>query len=179
MKKIGTVLLFSCIITGCTSLGQNSKEPIKEITEISKPQNNAPTFFHLSVLKDVYWQESPSFVEGKMPLKGIEGKIAIADSTFIANEKNKQMWFFLDPQMPSGKLSIIALKQGSTTPTPVLFPDEASEQTWTTPTPIHSNTEELPLLMSLPSPGLWVLNVYIDEKYYEQIVIHVEKSDKA
>ncbi|MDZ5607755.1 DUF4871 domain-containing protein [Bacillus pseudomycoides] len=179
MKKIGTVLLFSCIITGCTSLEQDSKAPINEITETSKPQNNAPTFFHLSVLKDVNWQESPSFVDGKIPLKGIEGKIAIADSAFIANEKNKQMWFFLDPQMPSGKLSIIALKQGSTTPTPVLFQDETSEQNWTAPTPIHSSTKELPLLMSLPSPGLWVLNVYIGEKYYEQIVILVEKSDKA
>ncbi|WP_144561358.1 DUF4871 domain-containing protein [Bacillus mycoides] len=179
MKKIGTALLFSCIITGCTALDQEPKAPIKETTEAFIPKNNAPTFFHLSVLKDVYWQESPSFVEGKIPLKGIEGKVAIADSTFIAGEKNKQMWFFLDPQMPSGKLSIIALKQGSTTPTPVLFQDETSEQTWTVSTPIHSNIKELPFLMSLPSPGLWVLNIYIDEKYYEQIVIHVEESDKA
>ncbi|MEY8350263.1 DUF4871 domain-containing protein [Bacillus cereus] len=179
MKKIGTVLLFSFLITGCTALNQDSKAPTKELTEASKPQNNAPSFFHLSVLKDVYWQESPSFVEGKMPLKGIEGKVAIADSTFIAGEKNKQMWFFLDPQMPSGKLSIIALKQGSTTPTPILFQDDTSEQTWTVSTPIHSNIKEFSLLMSLPSPGLWVLNTYIDEKYYEQIVIHVEESDKT
>ena len=179
MKKIGTVLLFSCIITGCTAMQQDSKAPIKEITETSKPQNNVPTFFHLSVLKDVNWQESPSFVEGKIPLKGIEGKIAIADSTFIAGERNKQMWFFLDPQIPPGKLSIIALKRGSTAPTPVLFQDETSEQTWTAPTPILSSTKELPLLMSLPSSGLWVLNIYIDEKYYEQIVIQVEISEKT
>lgn len=179
MKKIGTVLLFSFLITGCTSIEQDSKAPIKEITKTSQPQNNVPSFFHLSVLKDVNWEESPSFVAGKTPLKGIEGKVAIADSTFIAGEKNKQMWFFLDPQMPSGKLSIIALKQGSTKPTPILFQDETFEQTWTAPTPIHSNIKELPFLMSLPSPGLWVLNVYIDEEYYEQIVIQVEKSDKA
>ncbi|WP_459502534.1 DUF4871 domain-containing protein [Bacillus sp. C1] len=179
MKKIGIALLFSCLITGCTSLGQDSKVPIKEITEASKPQNNAPSFFHLSVLKDVNWQESPSFVEGKMPLKGIEGRIAIADNSIVAGEKNKQMWFFLDPQMPSGKLSIIALKQGATAPTPVLFQDETSEQTWTASTPIHANVKEIPLLMALPSPGLWVLNIYINEKYYEQITIHVEKSDKA
>ncbi|PEY42081.1 DUF4871 domain-containing protein [Bacillus cereus] len=179
MKKIGTVLLFSFLITGCTSIEQDSKAPKKEIIETSNPQTNVPSFFHLSVLKDVNWEESSSFVDGKTPLRGIEGKVAIADSTFVANEKNKQMWFFLDPQMPFGKLSIIALKQGSTTPTPVLFQDKTSEQTWTAPTPIHSNIKELPFLMSLPSPGLWVLNVYIDEKYYEQIVIQVEKSDKA
>ncbi|WP_243525786.1 DUF4871 domain-containing protein [Bacillus pseudomycoides] len=179
MKKMGTALLFSFLITGCTSIEQDSKAPKKEIIETSNPQTNVPSFFHLSVLKDVNWEESSSFVDGKTPLRGIEGKVAIADSTFVANEKNKQMWFFLDPQMPSGKLSIIALKQGSTTPTPVLFQDETSEQTWTAPTPILSSTKELPLLMSLPSSGLWVLNIYIDEKYYEQIIIQVEKSDKA
>ncbi|MDM5153374.1 DUF4871 domain-containing protein [Bacillus sp. DX1.1] len=168
MKKIGIILLFSCLIAGCTTLQQETKSPVKETIETVKPQNNAPTFFHLSVLKDVNWQESPSFVEGK---------VAIADGTWIANEPNKQMWFFLDPMMPSGKLSVIALKQGSTAPTPVIFQNETSERTWTAPTMIDSTTKEIPILMSLPSPGLWLLNVYIGEKFYEQIVINVEKGD--
>ncbi|KFM99981.1 DUF4871 domain-containing protein [Bacillus clarus] len=173
MKKIGTMLLFSFLITGCTQVQQESSVPKKEIIETSSSQINAPSFFHLSVLKDVNWEEGPSFVEGKTPLKGIEGKIAIADSPFITNEQNEIMWFFLDPQMPTGKLSIIALKQGTTLPTPVLFQKETSKQTWTTSNTIDPTIKELPLVMSLPSPGLWLLNIYVNEKYYEQFVISV------
>ncbi|EEK80626.1 DUF4871 domain-containing protein [Bacillus cereus] len=174
MKKIGTMLLFSFLITGCAQVQPDSNVPKKEILETSSAQINAPSFFHLSVLKDVNWEEAPSFVEGKIPLKGIEKKIAMADSPIIANEQNKIMWYFLDPEMPTGKLSIIALKQGSVTPTPVLFQQETSTQDWTTSNAIDSTTNELPLTMSLPSSGLWVLNIYVNEKYYEQFVINAE-----
>lgn len=174
MKKIGTMLLFSFLITGCAQVQPDSNVSKKEILETSSAQINAPSFFHLSVLKDVNWEESPSFVEGKIPLKGIEEKIAMADSPIIANEQNEIMWYFLDPEMPTGKLSIIALKQGSVTPTPVLFQQETSTQAWTTSNTIDSTTNELPLTMSLPSSGLWVLNIYVNEKYYEQFVINAE-----
>ncbi len=174
MKKIGIMLLFSFLITGCAHVQPDSNVPKKEILETSSSQINAPSFFHLSVLKDVNWEDSPSFVAGKIPLKGIEEKIAMADSPIIANEQNEIMWYFLDPEMPTGKLSIIALKQGSVTPTPVLFQQETSKQTWTTSNTIDSTTNELPLTMSLPSSGLWVLNIYVNEKYYEQFVINAE-----
>ncbi|EOP05663.1 MULTISPECIES: DUF4871 domain-containing protein [Bacillus] len=174
MKKIGTMLLFSFLITGCAQVQPDSNVPKKEILETSSSQINAPSFFHLSVLKDVNWEEAPSFVEGKIPLKGIEEKIAMADSPIIANEQNEIMWYFLDPEMPTGKLSIIALKQGSVTPTQVLFQQETSKQTWTASNTIDSTTNELPLTMSLPSSGLWVLNIYVNEKYYDQFVITAE-----
>ncbi|EMI9088900.1 DUF4871 domain-containing protein [Bacillus cereus] len=174
MKKIGTMLLFSFLITGCAQVQPDSNVPKKEILETSSSQINAPSFFHLSVLKDVNWEEAPSFVEGKIPLKGIEEKIAMADSPIIANEQNEIMWYFLDPEMPTGKLSIIALKQGSVTPTQVLFQQETSKQTWTASNTIDSTTSELPLTMSLPSSGLWVLNIYVNEKYYDQFVITAE-----
>ncbi|MEK7018241.1 DUF4871 domain-containing protein [Bacillus sp. FSL R9-9410] len=174
MKKIGTMLLFSFLITGCAEVQPDSNVPKKEVLETSSSQINAPSFFHLSVLKGVNWEEAPSFVEGKIPLKGIEGKIAMADSSIIANEQNEIMWFFLDPEMPTGKLSIIALKQGSVTPTPVLFQQDTSKPTWTTSNTIDSTTTELPLTMSLPSSGLWILNIYVNEKYYEQFVINAE-----
>lgn len=177
MKKIGIALFSSYLLVGCTLFQQ--EKPVKEAIESVKSPNHAPAFFHLSVLKDVNWQESPSFVEGKVPLKGIQGKIAMADSPFIANKPTEQMWFFFDSTMPSGNLSMIALKQGFTTPTPVLFQNETSKQTWTVSHTIDSNTKELPLLMSLPSPGLWVLNIYIDENFYEQIVINVEQNGEA
>lgn len=171
MKKIGTMLLLSFLITGCTQTQPDSKEQKKDVIATSSTQVNAPSFFHLSVLKDVDWEETPSFVEGKMPLKGIEGKVAMADSPIIANEQNEIMWHFLDSEMPTGKLSIIALKQGSVTPTPVLFQQETSKQTWTTSNTIDSTISELPLTMSLPSSGLWLLNIYVNEKYYDQFVI--------
>ncbi|PIE93465.1 DUF4871 domain-containing protein [Bacillus fungorum] len=174
MKKIGTMLLFSFLITGCSQLQPDSEVPKKEAISTSSTQVNVPSFFHLSVLKDVNWEETPSFIQGKIPLKGIEEKIAMADSPIIANEKNEIMWYFLDPEMPTGKLSIIALKQGSVTPTPVLFQQETSKQTWTTSNTIDSTTNELPLPMSLPSSGLWVLNIYVNEKYYDQFVITAE-----
>lgn len=173
MKKIGTMLLLSFLITGCTQAQPDSKASKTEAVATSN-QVNAPSFFHLSVLKDVNWEEAPSFIDGKIPLKGIEGKIAMADSPIIANEKNEMMWYFLDPEMPTGKLSIIALKQGSITPTPILFQQETSKPTWTTSNTIDSTTNELPLTMSLPSSGLWVLNIYVNEKYYDQFVITAE-----
>ncbi|MDR2993977.1 DUF4871 domain-containing protein [Bacillus cereus] len=174
MKKIGIMLLLSFLITGCTQTQPDSKEQKKDVLTTSSTQVNAPSFFHLSVLKDVDWEETPSFVEGKMPLKGIEGKVAMADSPIIANEQNEIMWHFLDSEMPTGKLSIIALKQGSVTPTPVLFQQETSKQTWTTSNTIDSTISELPLTMSLPSSGLWLLNIYVNEKYYDQFVITAE-----
>ncbi|MBS7728893.1 DUF4871 domain-containing protein, partial [Vibrio cholerae] len=116
------------------------KKPKKEAIATSSTQVNAPSFFHLSVLKDVNWEETPSFIQEKIPLKGIEEKIAMADSPIIANEKNEIIWYFLDPEMPTGKLSIIALKQGSVTPTPLLFQQESSEPTWTTSNTIDSTT---------------------------------------
>ncbi|PHF94397.1 DUF4871 domain-containing protein [Bacillus wiedmannii] len=174
MKKIGTMLLFSFLIAGCTQAQPDSEAPKKEAIAKSSTQVNAPSFFHLSVLKDVNWEETPSFIQEKIPLKGIEEKIAMADSPIIANEKNEIMWYFLDPEMPTGKLSIIALKQGSITPTPVLFQQETSKPTWTTSNTIDSTTNELPLTMSLPSSGLWVLNIYVNEKYYDQFVITAE-----
>ena len=174
MKKIGTMLLFSILIAGCTQAQPDLQKPKKEAIATSSTQVNAPPFFHLSVLKDVNWEETPSFIQEKIPLKGIEEKIAMADSPIIANEKNEIMWYFLDPEMPTGKLSIIALKQGSVTPTPLLFQQESSEPTWTTSNTIDSTTNELPLTMSLPSSGLWVLNIYVNEKYYDQFVITAE-----
>lgn len=174
MKKIGTMLLLSFLITGCTPAQPDSKASKTEAVATSSNQVNAPSFFHLSVLKDVNWEETPSFVEGKMPLKGIEGKVAMADSPIIANEQNEIMWHFLDSKMPTGKLSIIALKQGSVTPTPVLFQKETSKQTWTTSNTIDSTTNELPLAMSLPSSGLWLLNIYVNETYYDQFIITAE-----
>ncbi|EJQ34650.1 MULTISPECIES: DUF4871 domain-containing protein [Bacillus] len=171
MKKIGTMLLLSLLITGCTQTQPDSKEQKKDVIATSSTQVNAPSFFHLSVLKDVNWEEAPSFIDGKIPLKGIEGKIAMADSPIIANEQNEIMWYFLDSEISTGKLSIIALKQGSVTPTPVLFQKEISKQTWTTSNTINSTTSELPLAMSLPSSGLWLLNIYVNEKYYDQFVI--------
>ncbi|PEQ08282.1 DUF4871 domain-containing protein [Bacillus toyonensis] len=174
MKKIGTMLLFSFLITGCTQAQPDSKALKKEAIVISSSQVNAPSFFHLSVLKDVNWEEAPSFVDGKIPLKGIERRIAIADTPIVANEQNEIMWYFLDPEIPTGNLSIIALKQGSVTPTPILYQQETSKQTWTTSNTIDSTTNELPLTISLPSSGLWVLNIYVNKKYYDQFVITVE-----
>ncbi|HFK1548279.1 DUF4871 domain-containing protein [Bacillus albus] len=174
MKKIGTMLLFSFLIAGCTQAQPDLEKPKKETIATSSTQVNAPSFFHLSVLKDVNWEETPSFIQEKIPLRGIEDKIAMADSPIIANENNEMMWYFLDPEMPTGKLSIIALKQGSVTPTPVLFQQETSKPTWTTSNTIDSTTNELPLTMSLPSSGLWVLNIYVNEKYYDQFVITAE-----
>ncbi|EOO24009.1 lipoprotein [Bacillus cereus BAG1X2-3] len=174
MKKIGTMLLLSFLITGCAQAQPDSKAPKTEAVTTSSTQVNAPSFFHLSVLKDVNWEEAPSFIDGKIPLKGIEGKIAMADSPIIANEQNEIMWYFLDSEIPTGKLSIIALKQGSVTPIPILFQKETSKQTWTTSNTIDSTTNELPLTMSLPSSGLWLLNIYVNEKYYDQFVITAE-----
>jgi len=174
MKKIGTMLLFSFLITGCTQAQPDSKALKKEAIVTSSSQVNAPSFFHLSVLKDVNWEEAPSFVDGKIPLKGIERRIAIADTSIVANEQNEIMWYFLDPEIPTGNVSIIALKQGSVTPTPILYQQETSKQTWTTSNTIDSTTNELPLTISLPSSGLWVLNIYVNEKYYDQFVINAE-----
>lgn len=108
MKKIGTMLLFSFLIAGCTQAQPDLEKPKKETIATSSTQVNAPSFFHLSVLKDVNWEETPSFIQEKIPLRGIEDKIAMADSPIIANENNEMMWYFLDPEMPTGKLSIIA-----------------------------------------------------------------------
>ena len=87
-----------CYFSPFSSLDARKLNPIpKYLTKAistSSTQANAPSFFHLSVLKDVNWEEAPSFVDGKIPLKGIEGKIAMADTSIISNEQNEIMWYF-------------------------------------------------------------------------------------
>ncbi|PHA01147.1 DUF4871 domain-containing protein [Bacillus pseudomycoides] len=173
MKKLGTVLLLSSLIVGCTTTVDS-----KKIIETTQPQNNIPSFFHLSILKDVNWEESPSFEHDKISLKGIENKVALVDTTWIANQPKKYMWFFLAPNPPSGKLTIVALKQGSTKLVPVFFQDERTGNVWTAPQEITKDITSISSIMSLPSAGLWLLNVYIGEKLYGQIVVHVEEGGK-
>ncbi len=69
MKKIGTMLLFSFLIAGCSQLQPDSEAPKKEAIATSSTQVNAPSFFHLSVLKDVNWEETPSFIQEKNTFK--------------------------------------------------------------------------------------------------------------
>ncbi|MGG2093799.1 DUF4871 domain-containing protein [Bacillus sp. S13(2024)] len=174
MKKLGTVLLLSSLITGCTITVDS-----KKIMETAQPQNNIPSFFHLSILKDVNWEESPSFQHDKISLKGIENKVALVDTTWIANQPNKYTWFFLGPNIPSGKLTVIAIKQGSTKPVPVFSQDKVTGNIWTAPQEITKDITSIPSSMSLSSSGLWLLNVYIGEKLYGQIVVHVEERDRS
>ncbi len=58
MKKIGTMLLLSSSSLDAHKLNRIQKNK-KDVIATSSTQVNAPSFFHLSVLKDVNWEEAP------------------------------------------------------------------------------------------------------------------------
>lgn len=116
------------------------------------------------------WKVSPTFQSGGYEMRGIPGRLAIIETPFVAGQSQKYMWHFwgsLDEV--TGKLTILAEHQDSGKKMPLL------QKVYIVPAkPNNGADNHLPTLMSLPSKGLWKLDVYIDERPFDSIIVNVE-----
>ncbi|WP_409291025.1 DUF4871 domain-containing protein [Peribacillus sp. SCS-37] len=145
------------------------------IVNVSK--NDVPSYFSMSVMKNIEWMESPVFPFETMELRGEEGKLAILSTPWKAGIKNKYMWHFFGEEIPSGKLTVVAVKKGTNEISKALVNFDTEQQVWTHPLAVGSavnNHTDVPASMKLPSSGMWTLNAYIDEGLFGQIVVDVK-----
>ncbi|WP_409296495.1 DUF4871 domain-containing protein [Peribacillus sp. SCS-26] len=147
------------------------------IVNVSESKNDVPSYFSMSVMKNIEWTESPVFPFETMELRGEEGKLAILSTPWKAGIKNKYMWHFFGDGIPSGKLTVVAVKKGTNEISKALVNFDTDQQVWTHPLAVGSavnNHKDVPASMKLPSSGMWALNAYIDKELYGQIVVELK-----
>jgi hypothetical protein len=149
----------------------------KNVTTQSENQkNDVPSFFNLSVIKNVDWKESEVFTYEGVELRGIPGKIGILSTPWHAGVDNKYMWHFFGDNIPSGELTVVAVQEGTNKVSKALTVD--GSYTWVSPYGIvpkaFNGHTDIPASMMLPDKGKWVLNAYIGEELFGQIVVDVQ-----
>ncbi|WLR53264.1 DUF4871 domain-containing protein [Bacillus tianshenii] len=141
------------------------------------------------------WNETESFTaEGKQSyeLKGHEGEIAFLDSgEFVANEPKQTKWFFWNNEdvkvkkqnfklvgiqkLDGKKEKLLVHKNNAKVWATEIQEASKSRNIGTTIQSIISADASQPVLMSFPSPGLWKLKAYVNDKLYGTIIVDVKQ----
>lgn len=121
------------------------------------------------------WQLSPTFDvvvkkdDGSQityPMRGQEGRLGFIDSPFIAGKGNKYMWHLWAPAEQftiTSRLKVTAVSKESKERLVILDSALGGAN--------NGATAHAPSLMSLPSPGLWRLEVSVDDRPFGEIVV--------
>ncbi|UOY92806.1 DUF4871 domain-containing protein [Ectobacillus sp. JY-23] len=176
MKKLGYIILVALSITACNP--ETKSTDATKVKQVNSTASEVPSFFEISVTQNVKWKESSVFSYEGMELRGTEGKIGILSVPWKAGVRNKYMWHFFGNNIPTGQLTVVAVKKGTNEVRKVLLIPDSDKQEWTSGRggiPASSqNHSDLPAEMVLPSKGLWVLNAYIGGELFGQIVVDVQ-----
>lgn len=102
-------------------------------------------------------------------MRGVEGQFGFIDVPFVAGEGNKFMWHFWgNPEDFNGKtLEVTGVSQSGQS-IPVLKTALSG--------PNNGAVAHTPSMMSLPSLGLWRLEVRVDSKHIGNIVVEAVPS---
>jgi hypothetical protein len=147
----------------------------KNVTQSESQNDDLPSFFNLSVIKNVDWKESEVFTYKDLKLRGIPGKVGILATPWKAGVNNKYMWHFFGDNIPTGKLTVVAVQEGTNKVSKALTYD--GSHTWAAPYSVPAAVDghtDIPGGMMLPDKGKWVLNAYIGEELFGQIVVNVQ-----
>ena len=119
---------------------------------------------------ETVWEVSPTFQSDGIQMRGIPHRLAVIDTPFQAGQEQKHMlhfWGKLDEV--TGKLTVIA-EQKDTGKTVSLL-----HNSYIIPAvPNNGADNHLPLSVTLPSQGLWRLNVYIGDRFFDSIFVNAE-----
>ncbi len=121
-------------------------------------------------LKEEKWEDdSPFFTNEYGEMFGKEGSIGIIGLKTITESGQKWMWHFWGPDEISHKeWEVKAFKQGEEDSiNPITFKDEKLSPRGTS---INGHARST---VMFPSSGAWKLEVYIDEKYFDEIIVEV------
>jgi hypothetical protein len=115
------------------------------------------------------WAVSRTFKFGEHTMIGQPSKLGIIEATFIAGKQQGIHWFFWGDQseLVKGTFKLIAQKRGLQ---PIILVENSAIAYGT-----KGAEAQVPMLLTLPSDGLWKLNVYIDNKLYGSVVVKVYK----
>ena len=146
------------IVTGCSSNNSNNIENEERLE------------------KNVNWENNKTFESNGFILRGTEGVVGFIDEPFIPGDTNKYMWHFWGDYSESSQLIVKGQKKGSKQEEMVLM--ENNEKVWGLSGgldgPNNGADFHKPSLMSLPESGTWSLNIYLDDKFIDNIVVEVK-----
>ncbi|KRE44973.1 DUF4871 domain-containing protein [Paenibacillus sp. Soil522] len=114
---------------------------------------------------------SPTFTSEGLEMQGIEGKIGILGSEFIAGKPNKHMWHFWGTKEElSANFRVEAVNTNTG--------EKINPFTLDNPTPIGGPNNgadgHVPSSMELPEPGVWQLDAYLDANLFGSITVEVK-----
>ncbi|ETT80727.1 DUF4871 domain-containing protein [Viridibacillus sp. FSL R5-0477] len=126
--------------------------------------------------------------KGEFLLIGEEGKVGFlvgsgkkgeaVEEKIIANKVNKYMWHFWgDKDSISGDFKVVGTdKEGKEHPVLVSGNDTVWQYSNTSISPNNGADSHIPSNMLFPTSGLWKLEIYFNDKLFDEIVINVEDS---
>lgn len=152
-----------------------------EVRADEKHAYPAPPFdLDPDIVENIDWELTGTFISDGYEMRGHKNKIGyLGYEPVPANMKNKYMWHVWGNNLRGKELTVIALKEGEQKPVPVFYESAAKEdKMWNHQLGGTNNGADahIPSLMGLPSPGKWALLVYIDDEYFENIIIEVTES---
>ena len=131
------------------------------------------------------WSESPAFELGDYEVIGKEERIAIDHIPFVAGENEHYVIYFWGEQeeLMNGPVKIEAFHESSEEKKKAIVDmagTENEEKVWETTAPqVGKEQAHLPLVLSLPTEGVWRLDVYLGDELFDHIYVKVEASEEA
>lgn len=113
------------------------------------------------------WETSPAFSIGERTMIGQPSKIGISDTDFIAGKQKGVHWFLWGDKETLVK-STFKLTAKSQEVKPINIVENYGIAYGT-----DGVDAQVPTLVTIPSPGLWKFNAFVDNKLYGSIVIRV------
>ena len=149
---VWTALAF-LLVSGCAGTGSPSGQ--KQGAPISQQKEN--------------WQVSPTFSADGVTMRGLEGRLAIADMSIQSGKQSKVTWYFWgNPEEVTGKIAVIGNNQETQTSVTLM------DKVYMIPSqPAHGAQNHWDMELFFPSAGTWKLDVFIDQQVFDSIVVPV------
>jgi hypothetical protein len=156
LKKTILVLLLGLLLIGCS----NTKE-----TNTEENWEESATFVREAIVTDDGQKDDIVFRIGD------NGKLGFGEyGPFIAGESQKYMWHFWgDEKTLTKPFKVIGISK-ETGEKITVFKIQSQN-----PAPNNGADHHLPSSLELPSPGLWRLEVYFDDKLFGNVVVDVKE----
>lgn len=157
MKLLISLMAVTLLLTGCTALPSDSAETDASIEGTPDGKKSA-------------WEASPLFDlappdERSYQVFGIPGKVAVRGSeTLEAGSLAKYLWFFWTDRTSEEKVKVVGVKEGSREPIDLIPPTSLTS-------PLYGADATLPSTLTLPTAGMWRLDVYFGEQLFESIYV--------
>jgi Domain of unknown function (DUF4871) len=184
MKSVLLLIKFLVLIilVGCTeieetkSINEDKNENIGVLDSPTQHKTEPPVKIDEQLLSKTSWETSSTFESSGFKMLGKPQKVGIIYEPFESGKTKKYMWHFWGNNIPSGKLTVLGLKEGTKTVKPVLELD--GYLVWASRELGGANNgadAHIPSNLKVNGPGKWKLFIFIGETYIDYIVIDVRR----